>query len=226
MTAACRPEKDRTRCPKSPAASLPRRLVIIVYDGTVAIAILLFAALPVVMIHGGAIEQSPLFGLYLLLVVFAFFGGFWTHGGQTLGMRAWGVRAVRRDGGVLRWRDAATRYIGALVSWLPAGLGFLWCLVDREGLAWHDRLSGTELRRVRCSARALRWHAAAGRARLPRAVDRAARVRLRRERACVHRGMSARPARRMRYTARRSAATPTTVNSAAGASAATGAASP
>jgi len=28
---------------------------------------------------------------------------------------------------------------------LPAGLGWWWMLVDRERLAWHDRLSGTRI---------------------------------------------------------------------------------
>lgn len=135
--------------PVNARCGLPRRLASILYDAFVVLALLLFATLPVVLIHGGAVEQSPLLGLYLLLVVFAFFGGFWTHGGQTLGMRAWGIRAVRRHGGPLRWRDAALRYVSAMLSWAAAGLGFLWCLVDREGLAWHDRLSRTELRRIR-----------------------------------------------------------------------------
>jgi uncharacterized RDD family membrane protein YckC len=32
-----------------------------------------------------------------------------------------------------------------LLSWLPLGLGFLWMLVDSQGRAWHDRLSGTRV---------------------------------------------------------------------------------
>ena len=33
----------------------------------------------------------------------------------------------------------------ALLSWGALGAGFLWILVDRNQLAWHDRLSGTRL---------------------------------------------------------------------------------
>lgn len=136
--------------------SLARRLTVIVYDGIVVSAILFFAAIPptVAMVSLGSTpqEHSALFRLgmtvYLLLVAFAFFGGFWTHGGQTIGMRAWRVRAVRRDGAPLQWRDAALRYAAALLSWAALGAGFWWCLLDRDGLAWHDRISGTELRRV------------------------------------------------------------------------------
>lgn len=135
--------------------SLPRRLAAIVYDGVVMIGVLFAAALPVVLLYDGAVatmhdntvEASPLFRIYVLLVAFAFYGGFWTHGGQTIGMRAWHIRLVRRDGDPVRWRDAAVRFAAAIVSWLVVGVGFWWGLIDREGLTWHDRWSGTELRR-------------------------------------------------------------------------------
>lgn len=125
---------------------LPRRLAAVFYDGMILVALFFFATIPVVLLHGGAVEGSPLFTLYLLLVAFAFYGWFWTHGGQTLGMRAWRTRLVRHDGAPVRWRDAAVRFMGALLSWTVLGAGFWWTLFDREGLAWHDRLSGTELR--------------------------------------------------------------------------------
>lgn len=134
---------------------LLRRLMAVLYDGIVLIAILFCAAIPptVLMVSLGNTmqEESTAFRLamaiYLLLVTFAFYGGFWMRGGQTIGMRAWHIRVVRRDGGAVRWRDAAARFSAAIVSWLALGLGFLWALVDREGLTWHDRWSATELRR-------------------------------------------------------------------------------
>ncbi len=77
-----------------------------------------------------------------------FFAGFWTHGGQTLGMRAWRIRLVGRGGGRVSWGQATLRFFAAIVSWLALGLGFLWALVDRERHAWHDRCSGTRLIRL------------------------------------------------------------------------------
>ena len=74
-----------------------------------------------------------------------FFGWFWTHGGQTLGMRSWRIRVVDSEGEAIGWGQAARRYLAALVSWGAAGLGFLWILFDRDGCSWHDRLSGTYL---------------------------------------------------------------------------------
>lgn len=60
-------------------------------------------------------------------------------------MRSWRLRVVRNDGAPLNGSDALKRLLCALLSWLPLGLGYLWILVDRDRLAWHDRLSGTRL---------------------------------------------------------------------------------
>lgn len=129
---------------------LLRRFGAIFYDALAAFSVLFVAdALVVIPLQGiwgiRDVGQHPLFQLYQLAVVGAFYCGFWTRGGQTLGLRAWHLRVVRDDGGPLRWSDALKRCLAALLSWLPAGLGFLWAAIDRDGLAWHDRLSGTRL---------------------------------------------------------------------------------
>lgn len=99
-----------------------------------------------------AVFRSPAFRwpffLYCVGVVALFHLWFWTHGGQTLGMKTWRIRAVRADGSVLSLRDAVARYGAAILSLLPLGLGFWWAAFDRDGLAWHDRLSRTHLVRV------------------------------------------------------------------------------
>ena len=64
---------------------------------------------------------------------------------QTLGMVAWRLRLERVDGSLPRWPDVPKRLAAATLSLLPAGLGWWWMLVDRERLAWHDRLSGTRI---------------------------------------------------------------------------------
>lgn len=133
---------------KASNCRLPRRLAAIVYDSIVLIGLLFFAALPPTLLYGGAITEpwpTWLMRVYLLAVAFAFFGGFWTHGGQTIGMRAWKIRVARSDGRALGWRDALVRFAAAIVSWVVLGVGFWWSLFDREGLAWHDRVSGTRL---------------------------------------------------------------------------------
>jgi uncharacterized RDD family membrane protein YckC len=118
-----------------------------VYDGLLLFAVLFTATLVLFPFTGGetvAPNNLP-YKLYILAVSFAYFGWFWTHGGQTLGMRTWGVRLVGEPQTAITWRRCLTRFAGALLSWIPCGLGFLWAAFDRDKLAWHDRLSGTRL---------------------------------------------------------------------------------
>jgi uncharacterized RDD family membrane protein YckC len=129
---------------------LLRRLAAIFYDLLLLLALMLVATslitLPFGMPDGGLLRAFQLF--LFELIPLAFFGGFWWRGGQTLGMRSWRVKVVRMDGTPLSWRDALKRHLAALLSCLALGLGFLWILIDAEGLAWHDRLSGTRLIRT------------------------------------------------------------------------------
>ena len=129
---------------------LARRFAAIFYDAVLLIGILVLASLIVVaplrITYGH--PWYPVYVIYVYSVAFVFFGWFWTHGGQTLGMKTWGIRIVAMDGGPVRWSMALIRFLVALVSWIALGAGFWWCLFDRQGLAWHDRLSGTVLVRT------------------------------------------------------------------------------
>jgi len=129
----------------SPPCSLLRRLGVIIYDTVLLIAVIIAASVPVVLLHGGAIEGESWFTLYVLAVAYIYFAWFWVHGGQTLGMRTWRVILIRDDGEKPGWTDALIRYAAALVGWIPAGAGFLWSLFDQEKRAVHDILSGTSL---------------------------------------------------------------------------------
>lgn len=130
-----------------PRCDLGRRLAAILYDSLLLLAVLFIAsALWLIPSGGEATEgQDPLLTLFLLLVAFAFFAWFWSHGGQTLGMRAWRVRLQNRRKGPLTLWQIMLRFLVAIASWLVFGLGFLWSLIDREKLTWHDRYSMTEL---------------------------------------------------------------------------------
>ena len=127
--------------------SLLRRLAAVLYDGMLLIALWMGAGALWIGLQGGSAAPAgdgP-FRLYLLLVAYAFFVGFWVRGGRTLGMQAWRMRLVDANGERVTLRAASHRFVTAILSWLPAGLGFLWALFDREALTWHDRLSKTYL---------------------------------------------------------------------------------
>lgn len=128
-------------------AGLLRRLGAILYDSLLLFALLFVATALVLPLTGGQAiaPHNPLYTSYLFLVSFFFFAWFWTHGGQTLGMRAWRIRVQQRNGSPITWTQALLRFMTAIASWLLLGAGFLWALVDREKMAWHDRYSQTVL---------------------------------------------------------------------------------
>ncbi len=105
--------------PFSEPASLFRRLAAMVYDGLLLLAVLFVSTAIVLPLTGGEAvgAGNPVFMTYLFLVSFFFFAWFWTHGGQTLGMRAWKIRVQRLDGGPISWSQALLRYMVGLISW-------------------------------------------------------------------------------------------------------------
>lgn len=133
---------------------LLRRLAAIGYDAVLVFGVLLllwtlyyFALAAFVGAeHAGEHPLAQLYWPLALLAMVGFHGWFWTHGGQTLGMKSWRIRVVSdRDGGDPGWGAALTRYLWAWVSAAAFGIGFIWQAFDRDRLTWHDRLSGTRL---------------------------------------------------------------------------------
>lgn len=82
---------------------------------------------------------------HLFLVLAIYFAWFWTHGGQTLAMRAWRLRVVTRSGQPLRPAQALMRFLLCWPSLGIAGIGVFWALVDPEKQFLHDRLAGTRI---------------------------------------------------------------------------------
>jgi uncharacterized RDD family membrane protein YckC len=128
-------------------APLWRRLAAALYDAFLLGGVWLFALWLDFMVRAalGLGSNVPLLRAYLFVTGLLFFGWFWTHGGQTLGMRAWRLRVRRDDGAPLGWGTAALRYALAWLAWLPLAAGVLWCLVDPRRRAWHDLGSKTEV---------------------------------------------------------------------------------
>jgi len=130
-----------------PPAPLASRLAAMAYDWLLLAALLFVVTLILILARGGA-ALAPGTGWYTTLLIgvsFAFYGWFWTHGGQTLGLRAWRLRVERSDGHPLGWIDAARRFGASAVLFVPPAVGLLWILVDPRRSAWHDRLSRTRI---------------------------------------------------------------------------------
>ncbi len=132
-------------------ATFARRLGALFYDTLLMIAVVLCAAVPFVLIAGDTSRNfllRLLFQFYLLAAMFFYYAGFWTRGGQTLGLRTWKLKLIVDNGKSLTWRIALKRFAAAGLSLFCLGVGFLWSLIDKEKLTWHDRLSGTRLIRI------------------------------------------------------------------------------
>jgi uncharacterized RDD family membrane protein YckC len=131
---------------QQPYAGLLRRLGALLYDSLLLLALLFLATALALAVTRGELHGSDLwFRLYLLLVMFVFFGWFWTHGGQTLGMRAWKIRLERPDGSAVGWGQAAVRFLTGLVT---LGLGHLWLLFDPQHRSLYDLITNTRMVRV------------------------------------------------------------------------------
>jgi uncharacterized RDD family membrane protein YckC len=122
----------------NPQAAVPaplwRRLAAALYDALLLVAVWMVALwLDVVARDALGLPRSwPALRAYVFLVGLAFCGWFWTHGGQTLGMRAWRLLVRTDDGRPLGLGRASLRYALAWIAWLPLGLGVLWCAIDRR----------------------------------------------------------------------------------------------
>lgn len=129
------------------APGLLRRVGAIVYDSLLLLAVLFFAtAIALPFNAGKAFTTGQIYyPIYLLGISFFFYGWFWRHGGQTLGMRAWKIKIHTLDGRPVGWNQAGLRFAAAMLSWGCFGMGFLWCLFDKSSLCWHDHLSKTRL---------------------------------------------------------------------------------
>ncbi|MFT6958684.1 MAG: putative RDD family membrane protein YckC [Halieaceae bacterium] len=122
-------------------------LVLPIIMMNVALALGLQGAL--VKLTGGVAEASELHPFLVqslaLLTIITFFSLFWLKNGQTLGMQAWRIKLVSFAGEPPSTMACLLRCLGAAVSAACLGLGYLWCIVDRNDRYWHDYLSGTEL---------------------------------------------------------------------------------
>jgi uncharacterized RDD family membrane protein YckC len=118
------------------------------YDMLLLFAVLILVGTPFVIMRGGEAVPpmtDPFFRLTIGATIYLYFVAYWTRTGRTLGMQSWGLQLETQDGGRPKWATNSVRFFAAILSWAPAGLGFLWQLWDKDRLTWHDRISGTHL---------------------------------------------------------------------------------
>jgi len=136
------------------------RIAAMIYELLLVLAVFFIAALPFLFLALAGNTQTGwrflpsagwqhfAFQLYLAGVLFAYFSAFWMRSGQTLAMKTWRIRLVNPNGKPVSLKQAALRFILALLGLLLAGAGFWWALFDRDRQFFHDRIVGTRLIRV------------------------------------------------------------------------------
>jgi uncharacterized RDD family membrane protein YckC len=134
------------------SAGFGRRFAAALYDTLLLVAVLVILT-TILVIGVLRVEITPetvgawayVYRFTLLGIIVAYYLLNWTRSGQTLGMRAWHLRAVTDAGKPLALKAAIIRLIWAALAWAPAGLGVLWVVLDRDHLAVQDRLSHTRI---------------------------------------------------------------------------------
>ena len=121
-------------------------MMALLYDAIAVFTLVYFAAFIPVLLAGGIIAPGhPLLTVYMLVVIFAYFGICWRRG-RTLGMQAWRLEIVAGNGERRpRWSEISARFAGALLSLLLCGAGYFAALIDAQHRTWHDRWSQTWL---------------------------------------------------------------------------------
>jgi len=112
-----------------------------VYEAVLLFAVAFFAAWLFFFASGGRDATSGWLRYALQLFILALFAAYflwcWLRGGQTLAMKAWGIRLVD-----VTPERALLRLVLATLL-LPASIA--WALFDRDRQFLHDRLAGTRL---------------------------------------------------------------------------------
>jgi uncharacterized RDD family membrane protein YckC len=134
----------------SPHPFLLRRLAAMLYDTLLVLPLIMAAVAVAFGLRGLVAPGDEPLNPYIVQALavftsFVFFASFWLKGGQTLGMQAWRIKLVQFDGAKPTLRQTAIRVLVAVISAAALGLGYWWCLFDRNKRYWHDYASGTEL---------------------------------------------------------------------------------
>lgn len=146
MTIQSRHRHDALEQP-SPVRLLPRRLAALAYDSLVVGGGLMIATFPYLgLLYRTTGAEAPdvgdpLFRIYLLALLLGYTWLSWRKGGQTIGMKAWRLRAETLDGHILGHRQVLLRFFSGFPAILLFGLGYLWSFWSPQQQTLQEQLS-------------------------------------------------------------------------------------
>lgn len=131
-----------------------RRFLAMLIDGIIVVMVSFILAFLVGMVDvffgKGVLSWNLIIVITMLIFSVLYFTGNWVQSsGQTLGKLLLNIRVVSKDGSPLSLGKLLLRYIGYIISGLPASLGFIWVGFDKERRGWHDMLSNTRVIHMR-----------------------------------------------------------------------------
>jgi uncharacterized RDD family membrane protein YckC len=139
----------RARLADAGFAGVTTRGLALVVDAALAQVAYLVLAASVALVLGlagdlrGGWLTGSLAGGGWLLVVAAYFAGFWSITGQSPGARLLGVRVLAGSGSPPSVPRSLLRFAGLILAIVPLGAGFVPALFDRRRRALPDYLAGT-----------------------------------------------------------------------------------
>ncbi|PJE78796.1 hypothetical protein CI610_02252 [invertebrate metagenome] len=153
-TSTTTPKENSTLYP----ASVSRRLAALFYDTLLIISLWIsigFINLIIQLIIYGSshlkniLEQgNTLGGIFfyfsLFLATAVFFILFWTHSGQTPGMRAWRIKIQNPDDTLITIKQSLVRCLVAIPAIVLLLTGIFWCRLSRSRKSWQDITSGSQ----------------------------------------------------------------------------------
>lgn len=135
-------------------APLWRRIAAMLYDSVVIIAIWMVVGFAVTAAFGiegsrsvdeGTVTFNPYYRVAMFVAMlgsaYLFFGWFWTHSGQTIGMQAWKIKVQNSEGAPISWKQVTLRCITAPLALALLGIGYFWMLFDAGKRVWPDLVS-------------------------------------------------------------------------------------
>ena len=128
-----------------PNATRFKLLAACVYELLLLLALWMLCTWVFISVFGDASIGYKRYGLQLVLwlITGTYFVWCWCKKGQTLASQTWRIKLVNQKDSILKPKQAVIRYVLATISLLMCGGGYLWALIDKQGLFLHDRLLKT-----------------------------------------------------------------------------------
>jgi uncharacterized RDD family membrane protein YckC len=140
-----RPPQSNIIC-DAPVAPAMMRAEAALIDGAIMLGPVILG-LAIFLYEGGNLvinKSTAPFWMAVLFTIPILYKLLWSWAGRdSVGMSSMGLRLVDFDGNPPSRERRYQRSLASFISFLAAGIGLVWALVDEDALTWHDHMSST-----------------------------------------------------------------------------------